>query len=172
MYLSLRAGISPSGLPSVRISVDHNFYIYGWISKQFGMVVLLREQMCYSIVSFGLVKSQGHAGSNVFPWQPSSLMFSTVSRTEIIYYATFNPFLQMNSFQHIGEKFFMKILWKHVSYTSCILKSFYSHNSVVVCSFFEFGIVKGQGHAVPMSVSKATFWFCMCSTVSMTEIIF
>ena len=65
------------------------------------------------------------------------------------------PFLHMYPFQHIEEKCFRKTLWKklkllkmsnftffhNVFYAISILKSFNSHVSVVVCSFFDFGTV-------------------------------
>ena len=67
----------------------------------------------------------------------------------------FNPFLHIYSFSHIEEKRLRKKLWKKVKLLKmsnftffhnvfcgiCILKSFNSHISIVVCSFFEFGTV-------------------------------
>ena len=32
---------------SVQICPDHNLYIYPWISKQFGTIVALEEEMCH-----------------------------------------------------------------------------------------------------------------------------
>ena len=66
-----------------------------------------------------------------------------------------NPFFHMYSFQLIEERSFWKTFWKKVKllkmrnfaffhnvfYAICILKSFNSHISVVVCSFFEFRMV-------------------------------
>ena len=68
---------------------------------------------------------------------------------------SFNPFLYIYLFYHLEEKGFWKILWEKVKllkmsnftfshnvfYAICISKSFYSHHSVVVCTFFEFGMV-------------------------------
>ena len=50
---------------------------------------------------------------------------------------------------HVSQKmgvsgalvFHKHILFNNVFYAICILNSFYSHISVVVCSFFEFGTV-------------------------------
>ena len=67
----------------------------------------------------------------------------------------FNRFLHIYSFEHMEEKSFRKTLWKkmkllkmsnfilfqNVFYAICFLKSFNSHISFVVCSFFEFGTV-------------------------------
>ena len=66
-----------------------------------------------------------------------------------------NPFLHIYSFKHIEEKSCRKPLWEKVKllkmsnftffhnafYATCIVKSFNSHISVVLCSFFEFGTV-------------------------------
>ena len=32
---------------SVRICPDHNSYMYAWISKEFGTVVVLEEEKCH-----------------------------------------------------------------------------------------------------------------------------
>ena len=62
-----------------------------------------------------------------------------------------NPFLHMYSFYHIEEKNFKKTSWKKVKllkmsnftffhnvfYAYCMLKSFNSHISVFVCTFFN-----------------------------------
>ena len=58
-------------------------------------------------------------------------------------------------FNTLKKKNFRKTLWENVKllkmsnftffhnvfYATCILKSFNSHNSVVFCSFFEFGMI-------------------------------
>ena len=72
-------------------------------------------------------------------------------------YAEYNPVLTLSSiYTHLNklkEKSYRKTLWKKVKllkmsnftffynvfYAICILKSFNSHISDVVCSFFEFG---------------------------------
>ena len=73
--------------------------------------------------------------------------------TTIICKVWFNPVLYIYSFLHIKVKRFWKTLWKKVKLLKmsnftflhnvfcaiCVLKSFNSHISVVVCRFFEFG---------------------------------
>ena len=65
------------------------------------------------------------------------------------------PFLHIYTHFNTVKKYFKKILWKKVKllnmskftffhnvfYAICIFKSFHSHISVVVCSFFEFGAI-------------------------------
>ena len=80
-----------------------------------------------------------------------------------------NPSLHIHSFLHIEEKGLWKTLWKKVKllkmsnftsfhnvfYAICILKSVNSHISLVVCSFFESGMVSKQWHgSMPYS-----YWF-------------
>ena len=44
---------------SVKICSGHNFYIYAWISKQFGTIVVL-EKKCHLNYFLGYVEGQGH----------------------------------------------------------------------------------------------------------------
>ena len=83
-------------------------------------------------------------------------------------------------FNTLKKKSLRKTLWKNVKllkmsnftffhnvfYAICILKSFYSHISVVVCSFFEFGKVskwcirewvkERRGKKKPMDLERST----------------
>ena len=44
--------------------LSHNFYIYAWISKYFGAVVLLVEYGCRVKHMFRYVDGQGHTGGS------------------------------------------------------------------------------------------------------------
>ena len=44
---------------SVRICPGHNFYMYPWISKLFGAVVVLEEEKCHLKQFLGRLKVKG-----------------------------------------------------------------------------------------------------------------
>ena len=108
---------------------------------------LTNKVLIASIFSF----SQNIFKSNLF----QACLNSGLCDTELVNTEFVNSFLHRYSFQDIEEKDLRKTWWEkekllkmsnftffhNVFYAICILKSFNSHISVIVCSSFEFGMI-------------------------------